>query len=288
MYNITPRSDVRVESGGIRLSAVSMLVALFVVFGAGTSNHLAAQSAPLAFDAVSIKENKTVSQDGIISGATPGRFTVTNSSVASIIRYAYRLKDYQLIGVPEWASSTPYDVIATYPEDTAAPTDEQVRRMVEALLADRFGLQTHRETRQLPAYELRLARGDGRLGPQLVPSTIDCDKQPPQATGRGGFPICQGFQNRSLISGRGGRLDGLATALEAMVRQKVLDRTGLTGRYDFTMRWEGARGSAEHATVEEIAAMMTALQDQLGLKLESTRAPEDVVVVDAVRRPTAN
>src|SRR5687767_6660976 len=266
--------------------AVSMFVAVFAPIAAGTNDHLAAQSAPLAFDAVSIRENRTVSQDGIISGATPGRFTVTNSSVASMIRYAYRLRDYQLIDVPDWASSTPYDVIATYPENTAAPSDEQVRRMLQILLADRFGLQTHRETRQLPAYELRLARG--RPGPQLVLSTLDCDKQPPQATGRGGFPICQGFQNRSLISGRGGRLDGLATALEAMVRQKVLDRTGLTGRYDFTMRWEGARGSAEHATVEEIAAMMTALQDQLGLKLESTRAPEDVVVVDAVRRPTAN
>ena len=68
----------------------------------------------------------------------------------------------------------------------------------------------------------------------------------------------------------------------------MLDRTGLTGRYDFTVRWEGARGPAEQATVEEIAAMITALEDQLGLKLESSRAPEDVVVIDAVRRPTTN
>src|SRR5687768_18555850 len=88
---------------------------------AGT--NLAAQSAPLVFDAVSIKENKTVSQDGIISGATPGRFTVTNTPVASMIRYAYRLRDYQLIDVPAWASSTPYDVIATYPASTAARSE---------------------------------------------------------------------------------------------------------------------------------------------------------------------
>src|SRR5688500_11949017 len=268
--------------------AVSMFVAVFAPIAAGTNDHLAAQSAPLAFDAVSIRENRTVSQDGIISGATPGRFTVTNSSVASMIRYAYRLRDYQLIDVPDWASSTPYDVIATYPENTTAPTDEQVRRMLQTLLTDRFGLQTHRETRQLPVYELRLARGDGRMGPHLVLSTIDCDKQPPQATGRGGFPICQGFQNRSLIAGRGGRIDGLATALEAIVRQRVLNRTDLTGAYDVNLRWEGGRGPAEQATVEEIAAMMTALQDQLGLKLEATRAPEEVVVVDAVRRPAAN
>ena len=265
-----------------------MLVALSATGALPRADHAAAQPAPLAFDAVSIKENKTVSQEGLISGPTPGRFTVTNTPVASLVRYAFRLRDYQLIDVPDWASSTPYDIIATYPEGTAGPSDEQVRRMLQALLADRFGLQTHRESRQLPAYELRVARSDGRVGSQLAPSTLDCDQQPPQATGRGGFPICQGFQNRSLISGRGGRLDGLATALEAMVRQKVLDRTGLIGRYDFTVRWEGARGSAEQATVEEIAAMMTALQDQLGLKLESARAPEEVVVVDAVHRPTAN
>jgi uncharacterized protein (TIGR03435 family) len=265
-----------------------MVVVLSAAAAAGTSNHLAAQSAPLTFDAVSIKENKTVNQDGNISGATPGRFTVTNLSVSAMIRYAYRLNNYQLMGVPEWASSTPYNVIATYPERTATPTDEQVRRMVQTLLADRFGLRTHRETRQLPAYELRLARRDGRPGPQLVPSTIDCDRQPPQTAGRGSFPPCQGFQTRSFISGRRGSLDGLATALEAMVRQRVLNRTGLTGAYDWTVRWEGSRGPAEQATVEEIAAMMGALQDQLGLKLESTRAPEDVVVVDEVRRPTAN
>jgi uncharacterized protein (TIGR03435 family) len=73
-----------------------------------------------------------------------------------------------------------------------------------------------------------------------------------------------------------------------MLRRRVLDRTGLTGAYDFTLRWDGARGPAQEATVEELAAMMTALQDQLGLKLESGRAPEEVIVVDALRRPTAN
>jgi uncharacterized protein (TIGR03435 family) len=275
-------------SHNMRMSEIVMRLLVFAIVATPATHHLAAQSAPLAFEAVSIKENKTVSQDGIVSGPMPGRFTVTNSPVASMIKYAYRLRDYQLIGVPEWASTTPYDVIATYPEGTVTPTDAQLRLLVQTLLAERFGLQVHRETRQLPVYELQVARKDGSLGPQLVASALDCDREPPQTTGRGGFPTCQGFQNRSLISGRGGRLDGLATALEAMVRRKVLNRTGLTGRYDFTVRWEGARGPAEQATVEEIAAMITALEDQLGLKLESTRAPEDVVVVDAVRRPPAN
>jgi uncharacterized protein (TIGR03435 family) len=275
-----PRWDIR------RLLAV-MLAVVFVADVVPAENQLAAQSAPLAFDAVSIKENKTANLDGIFR-TTSGRFIVTNLSVASLIKYAYRLRNYQLIDVPNWASSTPYDVMATYPEGTVASTDEQVRRMVQTLLTDRFGLHVHRETRQLPAYELRLARGDGRLGPQLVSSPLDCDNNPPPSTGRGGFPICQGFQNRALISGKGRRLDALATALEAMVQQKVLNRTGLTGTYDWNVRWEGARGPTEEATVEEIAAMITALEGQLGLKLQSIRAPEEVVVVDAIRLPTAN
>jgi uncharacterized protein (TIGR03435 family) len=268
------------------MRGLAVLIAVAIAVGIHVGHSFAAQ-APAAFDAVSIKENKGVSQDGTIS-TTPGRFTVTNSSAGSMIRFAYGLRPYQVIGLPEWADATPYDVLATYPVAAAALTDDQLRPLVQALLADRFGLQVHRETRPLPAFELRLARADGRLGPQLVPSTIDCTQPPPPSGGRGAFPVCQGFQTRTLIAGKGGTLDSLAAALEAMVRQRVLNRTGLAGRYDWNVRWEGARGPAEQATVEEIAAMMTALDDQLGLKLESVRAPEQVIVVDTVRRPTAN
>ncbi len=269
-------------------SIAAVLAVVFAIAAMSIEYRLAAQSPPLTFDVVSIKENKTVSDEGFISAASKGRFTVTNSPVASMIKYAYRLRDYQLLDAADWTTTTPYDVIATYPESAATPTDEQVRQMVQTLLADRFGLRVHRETRELPLFELRVARGDGTLGPQLVPSTVDCNQPPPQSAGRGGFPVCQGFQTRSFIQGRGQTLDGLASALQAMVRQRVVNRTALTGAYDITVRWGDGRGPAEGASVEEIAAMMTALREQLGLELASTRAPDDVVVVDAVRRPTAN
>jgi len=266
-----------------------VLAMVAVIIASPADPGLAAQSAPLAFDAVSVRENTTLSEEGLISAPSPGRFTVTNLPVAVMIRYAYRLRDYQLVDTPGWASTTRYDVIATYPEGLATPSDDQVRRMVRALLADRFGLQVHLETRPLPVYELRVARRDGTLGPQLVPSTVDCKQPPPPpVNGRGGFPVCQGFQTRSFIQGRGQTLDGLASLLQAMVKQRVLNLTGLTGPYDINVRWGEARGPAEQASVDEIAAMMTALQEQLGLKLEAGRAPEDVIVVDAVRRPPAN
>ena len=240
-------------------------------------------SAPV-FEVVSIKENKTVSGDGIISGTTPGRFTVTNLAVATVIRYAFRLRNYQLLNAPEWTGSIPYDVIATYPESAARPTDDQVRQMVQTLLADRFGLRIHRETRLLPVYELKLARADGRVGPQLVVSAINCSGQPSGPPN----PECQAFQSRTLIRGRGRPIDALATALERMVGQRVLNRAGLTGLYDYSVTWGQSPEAASEATVDDISAMITALQDQLGLKLESTRARDEVVVVDSIRRPTLN
>ena len=265
-----------------------VLATAFVTIAISPEHELSAQSAPLTFETVSIRENTTINADGIISGPSPGRFTVMNLPVASMIRYAYRLRDYQLLNTPNWASTINYDVIATYPEGRAAPSDDQVRQMVQALLADRFGLRVHGETRQLPVYELRVARTDGTLGPQMKPSTVDCNQPPPPSAGRGAFPVCQGFQIRSFIQSRAHTLDGLAAALQAMVKQRVLNLTGLKGPYEVTVRWGDARGLAEQATVEEIAAMMTALQEQLGLKLASGRAPEAVIVVDAVSRPTAN
>jgi uncharacterized protein (TIGR03435 family) len=249
------------------------------------TDGIAAQSGLLAFDAISIRENTTINDEGTISAPTRGRFTVSNLPVAALIRYAYGIRDYQLLDAPDWATATPYDIVATYPAELPVVTDAEIRQMVQALLADRFSLQVRREKRELPVLELRVARADGKPGPQLVPSTTDCGR--PQApTER--FPPCQAFQTRSMFQGRGQTLDRLATALQAMIRLPVVNRTGLTGPYDVTLRWGDARGPAEQASVEEIAAMTTAIEEQLGLKLQSGRAPADVIVVTSVRRPTAN
>ena len=262
----------------MRRAAVLLLVSALTA-------GIAAQSGMPAFEAVSIRENTTVNDEGTISAPARGRFTVSNLPVAAMIRYAYGVRDYQLLDAPAWATSKPYDIVATYPAELPVVTDAEVRRMVQGLLADRFKLQVRREKRELPVLELRVARADGKPGPQLIRSTTDCVR-PQTSTER--FPPCQAFQTRSMFQGRGQTLDSLASALQAMIRLPVVNGTRWTGAYDMTLRWGDARGPAEQSSVEEIAAMTTALEEQLGLKLQSGRAPADVIVVTSVRRPTAN
>ena len=132
------------------------------------------QQSPPEFEVTSVKANHSLTGPSAISGATPGRFVATNTPLRFIILYAYELMDHQLIGAPDWTASTGFDVTGTYHGKEA--TDHDVRLMVQQLLSDRFGLTAHREQREVPTYFLTLARKDGRLGPQLRRSDVDCEK----------------------------------------------------------------------------------------------------------------
>lgn len=264
------------------------LVFLLAVVVAGASSQAQPRQPAPAFDVASIKQNATVNDEGFISGPTPGRFTVVNLPLRAIARYAYGVRDYQLLGLPGWATTTPYDITATYPGDTTPGADD-LRAMLRSLLADRFGLVAHTETRELTVYQLVLARKDGTLGPALVQSDIDCAQEP--ARFASGGPVCMMLANRAFLNGGAQTMVQLATLLESYLNAPVADRTGLEGAFDMTLRWgrtgDGG-GPAESATVEEVAALIAALPEQLGLKLERARAPVPVVVIDSVRRPTEN
>jgi uncharacterized protein (TIGR03435 family) len=267
-----------------------------------TATALSQQSlATPAFEVASVKENKSVGESGIISGPTPGRFTVTNIPLRFILMYAYDLRGHQLVGAPEWASTAAFDIIGTYPPGTT-PTVESHRLMLQTLLADRFGLRVHRETRELPMYALVLARSDGRLGPRLAPSSVDCDKwlaekRPqlgaggPSVVAPGGArPACMMMTSRRFLTAGTRSIDQLALSLQSLVERPVVNRTGLTGNFDIDLQWttpEAApappRGGLPQ---EDLAAIFTAVQEQLGLKLESSRGPFDVVVIDSIKRPT--
>ena len=259
----------------------------------------AAQSAQPAFDVASVKENTSVSDRGG-PGSTPGRFRVTNSPLRFILLDAFHLMDHQLIGAPEWTESARYDITATYPADVARSEDD-TRAMLRTLLADRFGLQTHRETRDLPMYALVLVRKDGTLGPQLVRSSIDCkqwiaEKRPQLGAGSsspvapgGKRPVCQLLATRRFITAGTQTMQQLTGPLQAFTGRPVVDRTGLTGAFDFDLQWTSgpvAAAPGVAATPDDGSSIFVALQEQLGLRLEPGRASFDVVVVDAVRRPT--
>jgi uncharacterized protein (TIGR03435 family) len=259
---------------------------------------IAAQSP--AFDVASVKENTAVSDISSISGPMPGRFRIVNTPLRFILLWAFQVLDHQLIGAPGWTESARYDITATYPGDST-PSDPESRAMLRRLLADRFGLATHRETRELPMYALVLARQDGALGPQLVRSSIDCDtwlaeKRPqigegsPSPVAPGGRrPVCLMLTSRQFITGGTRSIRQLATSLQSLTGRPVVDRTGLTGAFDFDLQWtSGTVGTplGANARPDDGPSIFAALPEQLGLRLEPGRASFDVVVVDAVQRPT--
>jgi len=257
-----------------------------------------AQSPQPAFDVASVKENTSVSDTGGIAPATPGRVRITNVPLRFILLHAFQLMDHQLIGAPEWTESARFDIIATY---QAARAEDDTRAMLRTLLADRFGLKTHREMRELPIYSLVLARKDGALGPRLVRSAIDCnqwiaEKRPQMGAGSaspvapgGKRPVCLILTTRRFITAGTRTMQDLVGPLQSMAGRPVIDRTGLTGAFDFDLQWTSgpvAPAAGTTAPADDGPSIFVALQEQLGLRLEPGRAPFDVVVVDSVQRPT--
>jgi len=244
-----------------------------------------------SFEAASVKESQSLEQDGLFRQG-PGRFTVTNLSLRWIIRYAYRLRDYQVVQAPSW-TDTRYGINATF----ADPADyADIRVMLQQLLTERFALRAHRETRSARLYVLTKARADDTLGPQISRSAIDCQKvaaeraaqgtQPPKTSGA---PTCTMFANAWSIRGFTRPISQLVPLLDEVIGAPVVDHTGLTGSFTFELRW-GKEGDVpvdpSRQTVESLAALSTAIEEQLGLKLEASTGPLEVLVIDHVERPT--
>jgi uncharacterized protein (TIGR03435 family) len=259
----------------------------------------AAQSPQPAFDVASVKENTSGSGAGGIAPPTPGRWRITNTPLRFIVLEAFDLRDHELIGAPEWTGSTAFDITATYSAEPAL-TRQDTRAMLRTLLADRFGLKTHREMRELPMYALVMARKDGALGPQLVRSSIDCEQrlaenrpQPgagsPSPVAAGGRRPCYMSATRRSITADTQTMQQLASALQSLTGRPVMDRTGLTGAFDFDLKWTSgpvAPAPGAGPPPDDGPSIFTALQEQLGLRLESSRGSFEVVVVESVRRPT--
>ena len=259
----------------------------------------AAQSSQPSFDVASVKENTSGSGAGGFAPPTPGRMRITNTPLRFILEYAFQLRRHQLIGLPEWAESVAFDMTATFPIDPPRTEDDR-RAMLRGLLVDRFGLKTHRERREIPIYVLVVARKDGALGPQLVRSTIDCEQWIAENRARTGAgspspvpgskrPTCQMVARRYSITAGTQTIQQLTNALQALTGRPVADRTGLTGTFDFDLQWtSGPVAPAPGASPppDDGPSIFAALQEQLGLRLESGRDTFDVVVVDAVQRPT--
>jgi uncharacterized protein (TIGR03435 family) len=257
---------------------------------------LHAQTGSLRFEAASVKRN--ISNGPSFMTVSGDRFTATNFPVKIFIRNAFRLQPTQLIGGPDWLDDEHYDIVAKSP---VRLTGEAVREMQQTLLLERFNLVTHMETRELPIYTLVLARGDGKLGPRMsLTSSRDClPGRAVPAPSDPQRPKCNWFSSTGsdgvtkFFSG-GITMATFAEALSLRLDRKVVDRTGLTGYYDFDLSFTPDFGppagdlppGVVAAPNPDLGSVYTVLQEQLGLKLESARGSVDVRVIDKVDRPT--
>ena len=226
-------------------------------------------STDLAFEVASVKPNNSGSTSSSTSGRQ-GSFTANNVTLRGLIIFAYRLREFQLTTGPGWITSERYDILARAPENVR--TDNPA--MVRTLLRDRFKLVAHQETRQDQIYALAMARSDRKFGPLIKPSTLNC------ASAQCGINTLSG-----RMVGTGQSMTQLVAALGSFaVRRSVLDRTALTGRYDFDLQWTPDT-SVGSGTANDAPSIFAALQEQLGLKLETGRGPVDFLVIDSIERP---
>lgn len=262
-----------------------MRLAVYFLFAA---SFLSAQGAK--FEVASIKPANPDAHGSSILTDRVGGLNVENAPVRALITMAYGIRDFQLSGGPGWIGTDRYDVVArpekaqnsAEPPDTQSMTDEQRKvrddawkERVRNLLAERFGLVVHKESREEQIYDLTVAKG----GPKMTVVTTP--------------------EGRQGISGNRGRSQGFAAPMSMMamnlsnlVGRPVIDKTGLTEKYDWVLEYDpnvsGSANPESTASDEQRPTIFTALQDQLGLKLETTKGPVDTYVIDKIDRPSEN
>jgi uncharacterized protein (TIGR03435 family) len=247
-----------------------MKMSAFICAAALSLAAAQAQTTP-EFEVVSVRPNQTGSPNSS-SRVTGNRYTATNVSLMSLLRVGYTLQEFQIVGPPSWAGVDRFDIVATLPEG-ANPNDWPL--MVQSLLRDRFTLRAHREQRQAPVYLMTVMKNGHKL---IAADPAKC-RNPSGSCDFNGSP--------TSVSGRSVTTAQLATRLSRSIGITVVDKTGLTSLYDIDLEWPledqfTGRGASASPTI------FPAIQEQLGLRLESGRDLVDVLVVDSAERPHAD
>lgn len=242
-----------------------------------SAGGLLAQSAGPAFEVASIKLSPP---DAVAMHMSfdPGRLSIQGATVQFCVEAAWRLQDFEISGGPKWFASDRYDIVAKAPDGAG---QMQLMQMLQALLADRFQLQFHREARLVTGYALVVAKS----GPKLKEAAEGARA----GTGMG----------RGMVNGTAAPMARLAEALARVLGCPVADETGLAGKYDFRLDWApadteplmqmpGAMPDPAGRPAEAGPSVFSAIQEQLGLRLEARRAPVQVMVIDRLSRPTEN
>ena len=299
------------------------VVLICLALAVGLTLALGAQSK--GFEVASIKPSNPKPDPGNPLASAPmvlpalGRLTAQNVTLRMLVMAAYQKQPFQIVGGPQWQNSDKFDINARA-EDPKLTTD-QVLDLLKTLLADRFKLKVHTETREVPIYALVLSRSDGKLGAKLKPSTDECpdfkvqQQKQLEAIAKGGLqglaasmgkpgetrpcsfmPLAQQTPGAIGMKASGQSLATLTLILTQLMGRPIVDKTGLTGLYDFDlvidfqtlMRVYAELGIAMPLppNLPEGPSLMTTLQEDLGLKLDSQRGPGDVLVIDSAELPT--
>jgi len=277
-------------------------VAMPIVLGLAHSAQLLAQSraedaaASLPkFEVATIKPTKE-DEGRMMFRFLPDGVGIAGMPAQELLRMVFGVQEDRLLGVPGWAKSDRFDIDAKVDASDAPKLDgltpEQRQAMLLPLLTERFNLKYHHETRELPVYVLTIAKGGSKL-----------KESRPTDTPTNGGPRRMMWMGRGSFEAQGGTIRGLMQALSMQVGRTIIDKTGLTGNYDFSLKWTpdmgggpmmrgpgGGAPGADNASAPDTSgpSLFTAIQEQLGLKLESQKGPVDVIVIDHIEQPSPN
>jgi uncharacterized protein (TIGR03435 family) len=303
----------KVFFAGLTLPIVAILVATAhpsaqINIPPGARSDAPDPGKPLYFEAASVKVNKDGGPGRRINRAPGGRFTAVNVPASLLITFAWQIQPYQLVDLPKWAGEEAYDIVAKIEGDPAPvqpPNPDHMMLATRTLLADRFKLKLHTETRQMDIYQLVMAKPGGSPGPALKPANDECGqmnagrggRQGPPPTRPDGTPVICGMIGRAgQLRFNGMPLSEFAKGLAGQVGRFVVDRTGLTGEWMFDLTYQARLppnvqlppGVEPPAVDPNVPDLFTAIQEQLGLKLESVKGPVEVMVVDSIDHPIAD
>lgn len=305
-------SGRKIPSGRVRFLAMTVIGAFGLasaVFGHSLAQSQSATSPAPAFEyeVASIKPNRSGGNIATAS-TTEARFMATNVTLQSLLLKAYGVQDFQISGAPSWLNAERFDIAAEM-EDTVAeaikkldPAERGLARqqMLRALLMDRLRLSIHHENKDIPIYTLVIGRNGSKLKEAKEGDTYPDGLK--SSGGHGGTGIWQtgGRGGTEVVTGQGVSIADLAATLSRSLDRPVLDKTGLTGKYDFAFNWADMnqlQASSDNAPAGRPAtlpldvggpSLFSAIQEQLGLRLVSGKGPGDIIVIDHVERPSEN
>jgi bla regulator protein blaR1 len=258
---------------------------LFVGLAAGLALAQTPAS-PKQFDVSTVKPNSTDDRRVLLSLQPGGRFVSTGTTLKLLMTEAYGVRDFQIFGGPGWLNTDRWDIVAKAEDVADRIPIEQFRPMLRVLIEDRFQLKVHREMKEMPAYVLLVGKSGSKL----------------QANSGGPGPMLR--MGRGELTGKKASMAMVLQVLSQQLGRPLIDKTGLTGEYDFTLQWTPEPGQGGFAggppggppgagpepppPAADGPSIFTAIQEQLGLRLDSQKVPVETIVIDSVEKPSEN